>query len=235
MFFVSVSPVQAQEGPSVSIDKPTLSCGDQTITVSGTSNYDLEIMNILVSSTDMTPQKTSIFGGGDWSISNQTFSVGSHTITAIVTYAGCETDCQVLASDTWDFTIEACEEEESTTESGTGGTPPTFAGSSTEAPQCGMNAPTNTGANFHVYRNGPDAILKWWPTGGNKANIYYKQVGSSVWQYALRDIDNTGLTEIHCLGTLDIVFALQQANGCAGGSLTQYVVDSGTNGWMLFR
>ena len=108
-------------------------------------------------------------------------------------------------------------------------------GSTTEAPRCEETAPTKTGANFHVYRKGGDVIAKWFPTEGNKANIYYKQVNSPEWQYALTDVDNDGYVEIHELGSLDITFALQQANNCAGGPLTNPVVDGNTNGWVLFR
>jgi hypothetical protein len=114
-------------------------------------------------------------------------------------------------------------------------TPPTFAASSTNAPTCGDVAPTKTGANFHIYRNGDQAIAKWFPTEGNKAHIYYKQVGAQDWQYSKRDIDNTGYTEINGLGVLDITFALQQANGCAGGPLTIPVIDGATSMWTLFR
>lgn len=102
-------------------------------------------------------------------------------------------------------------------------------------PRCENTPPVKTMANFHLYRKGPDAILKWVPTEGDRANIYYKQVNSDVWQYALRDIQNTGYVEIHDLGTLDITFAGQQSNGCAGGPLTDPIVDGNTNGWVLFR
>jgi len=91
------------------------------------------------------------------------------------------------------------------------------------------------GYNFHVYRNGGDAILKWWPTGGNTANIYYKQNNSPDWQYSLRDIPNNGYAEIHDLGNLDITFALQQTQSCAGGPLVNYVIDGFSRHWRLYR
>jgi len=103
------------------------------------------------------------------------------------------------------------------------------------APQCTDLASIKTGANFHVYRKGSEAIAKWWPTEGDRAHIYFKQVDSSEWQYALRDIKNNGYAEIHDLGNLDITFALQQANGCAGGALTDAVVDGASREWVLFR
>lgn len=102
-------------------------------------------------------------------------------------------------------------------------------------PRCENTPPVKTVANFHLYRKGPDAILKWVPTEGDRANVYYKQVNSDVWQYSLRDIQNTGYVEIHDLGGLDITFAVQQSNGCAGGPLTEPIVDGNTNGWVLFR
>jgi hypothetical protein len=103
------------------------------------------------------------------------------------------------------------------------------------APSCEQTAPVNTGANFHVYRSGGDAILKWVPTQGSTVNIYYKQVNSTGWQYSLRDIPNHGTAEVHDLGSLDITFALQQSNGCAGGPLTQAVIDGATHKWVLYR
>jgi hypothetical protein len=76
-------------------------------------------------------------------------------------------------------------------------------------PHCDATPPVKTVANFHLYRKGPDAILKWVPTEGGRANVYYKQVNSDTWQYSLRDVQNTGYVEIHDLGSLDITFAVQ--------------------------
>ena len=103
------------------------------------------------------------------------------------------------------------------------------------APTCDSVAPDKSGANFHVYRNGPDAILKWIPTGGDRVHIYYKQVNSGNWQYSAINLPNNGSAEIHELGGLDITFALQQANGCAGSPLSNAIIDGGTKKWILFR
>lgn len=102
-------------------------------------------------------------------------------------------------------------------------------------PECTSPAVTMVGANFHVYRNGDQAIAKWVPTQGDKATIYYKQVGAPDWQYSLANVDNNGYQVINGLGSLDITFALQQANGCAGGPLTNQIVDGASNDWILFR
>ncbi len=117
----------------------------------------------------------------------------------------------------------------------TGGTPPTFAGSSTEAPQCGKVAPTKVGANFHIYRNGEDAVAKWFPTEGNHVNIYYRNLNDSSDVHALRDVDNDGYEDnLHLLGSKDWEFGLQQSNDCAGGPVV-WVKDGSTKGWTLFR
>lgn len=115
------------------------------------------------------------------------------------------------------------------------GNPPTFAGSSTEAPQCTQKAP-EAAVNPHVYRNGDVAIVKWWNTEGNKANIYYKQVSSPDWQYSVT-VPNTGYAEIKGLGTLDISFAVQQVNDCSGGVsvIGKVIVDGVSDNWVLFR
>jgi hypothetical protein len=103
------------------------------------------------------------------------------------------------------------------------------------APHCNSFAPTKLAANFHIYRQGGDAIAKWFPTDGDKANIYYKQIKSNNWQYSVRDISNSGYYIIHDLGKLNITFALQQSNGCAGGPLTSPIIDGFSRDWILFR
>jgi hypothetical protein len=105
----------------------------------------------------------------------------------------------------------------------------------TDAPQCTATRPVLEALNFHILRNGDTAIAKWMPTNGNKANIYYKLVTSDSWEHAVRDIDNNGYFVINGLGNRDWTFALQQSNDCAGGLMSQYVVDGGTSKWVLFR
>lgn len=115
------------------------------------------------------------------------------------------------------------------------GSPPTFAGSSTEPPKCGESDPEPV-VNPHVYRSNGDAIVKWWPVSGNQVHIYYKQVNSPDWQYSVTTA-NTGYYEIHGLDSMDISFAVQAVNGCSGGTsiLSKIIVDGASNGWTLFR
>jgi len=112
---------------------------------------------------------------------------------------------------------------------------PPVVNNTTEAPQCHDVAPTKVGENFHIFRNGDTAIAKWIPTEGDKVQIYYKQNSSLDWQYALRDIPNNGYAVINGLGTMDITFALQESQGCAGGKLVNYVIDNSTTYWQLYR
>jgi hypothetical protein len=123
-----------------------------------------------------------------------------------------------------------------------GGSEPTNGGSTsilinntTDAPQCTATKPVLEALNFHILRNGDTAIAKWMPTNGNKANIYYKLVTSNSWEHAVRDIENNGYFVINGLGSKDWTFALQQANDCAGGLMSQYVVDGNSSIWVLFR
>ncbi|MFA5730311.1 MAG: hypothetical protein WC938_03805 [Candidatus Paceibacterota bacterium] len=116
------------------------------------------------------------------------------------------------------------------------GNPPTFAGSSTEPPICGAKSVDERVVNPHVYRKGNMAIVKWWPTAGNKANIYYKQNSSNDWQYAVQ-VANTGYYEIGGLGSMDITFGIQQVDDCGGGvtSDVYQIVDGNANAWVLYR
>lgn len=109
---------------------------------------------------------------------------------------------------------------------------------SAPAPQCGSQNTTNQPLNFHVYRNGGDAILKWWATEGNKVNVYWKNPSNSNWEHAAQ-FENTGYVEIHNLGSYDWTFGIQQVNDCGGGLVTvgriMEVVDGNVHGWVLFR
>jgi hypothetical protein len=112
---------------------------------------------------------------------------------------------------------------------------PVLENNTTDAPQCTATAPVLAALNFHVLRNGDTAIAKWMPTNGDSANIYYKLVTSASWEHAVRDIPNNGYFIINGLGNRDWTFALQQSNSCAGGLMSQFVVDGGTSHWVLFR
>jgi hypothetical protein len=109
---------------------------------------------------------------------------------------------------------------------------------------CGVPACTDTVpkevANPHVYRNGDCAIVKWMPTEGDKANIYWKENSSGDWQHSLIGIENTGYREVCGLSTLDYTFGVQSVNGCAADGIVNasnlsVIVDGATSDWILFR
>jgi hypothetical protein len=118
------------------------------------------------------------------------------------------------------------------------GNPPTFAGSSTEPPRCGSDNVTKEPANPHVYRKGDKAIVKWFPTAGNKVHILYKQNTSPDWQYSFIT-DNLGYAEINGLDSMDITFAVQQVWDCGGGIVVSApslpIVDGPSDHWVLYR
>ncbi len=101
------------------------------------------------------------------------------------------------------------------------------------APQCSATPVVKEAANPHVYRNGDTAIVKWFPSEGGNAHIYYKEHGAGAWQHSVRDISNSGYFEIKGLGTKDWDFAVQQANGCAAGPMSA-VIEDGNGKWVLF-
>lgn len=103
------------------------------------------------------------------------------------------------------------------------------------SPSCSDIAPTKTMANFHVIRLGLIAFVKWFPTEGDKAHIYYKESASGGWQHSASDIPNNGFAVIGWLTNPNYTFAGQQVSGCAVGPLTNEVKT--TNGHIgdLFR
>jgi len=107
----------------------------------------------------------------------------------------------------------------------------------TEPPTCTEKTP-EPAVNFHVYRNGDMAVLKWWNTEGNKVNIYWKENSSSEWQHSLIGVDNTGYREIGGLGNADITFGVEQLNDCMPSPLVsfqQVVIDAVSSVWVLWR
>lgn len=112
------------------------------------------------------------------------------------------------------------------------GNPPTFAGSSTEAPVCSDGTTTQLPANVHVLRNGSDATVNFFITEGDSANIYWRVVGSSEWQNAASDVkpnsDKFVSYTVHDLdANLGYDFGVQQKHGCGGGQLVTAVVVDG--------
>lgn len=104
------------------------------------------------------------------------------------------------------------------------------------APVCEDGSITIDVMNPLVWRKGDQAIVQYWPTGGSEVNVYYKQVDSPNWQYSLSNQPNNGYVIINGLGTMDITFAIEQINGCAGGPVNLVpIVDGVSDQWVLFR
>lgn len=101
------------------------------------------------------------------------------------------------------------------------------------APQCTSTRPVLLPANPLVWRKAGQAIVQWVPTEGEKANVYYREVGNYDNAHAVRDTENDGYVEIGLLGSLDWEFGIQQANDCAGGDVV-WIEDGNTAGWTLF-
>jgi len=108
---------------------------------------------------------------------------------------------------------------------------------------CGVPACTDTVpkevANPHIYRNGECALVKWYPTEGDKVNIYWKDNSSNEWQHSLIGSPNDGYEEI-CALSGDVTFGVQSVNGCAAdgvvnASTISSIVDGNTSSWVLFR
>lgn len=120
------------------------------------------------------------------------------------------------------------------------GNPPTFQGSTTEAPVCSDGSTTQLPANSHVIRSGSNATVNFFMTEGDSANIYWRVVGSSDWQNAVSDVkpnsDKFVSYTIHDLNpALGYDFGIQQKQGCGGGQLvTAVVVDGPKNRLFTF-
>jgi hypothetical protein len=86
------------------------------------------------------------------------------------------------------------------------------------APVCTDQSVLTLPLNTQVIRAGADATIKWIPTGGDKVNIFFKELGQADWTHALGDEPNDGITEIHLLKpSIGYEFGLQQHQGCSGG------------------
>jgi len=103
------------------------------------------------------------------------------------------------------------------------------------APQCQDGMVLQLPGNAHVVRSGSSAIVNWFNTGGNSANIYYKEVGEGNWKYSVLDIDTTGRLDnfvsvtINDLNpSLGYTFGIQQKANCGGGELVTAVIVDGS-------
>lgn len=93
------------------------------------------------------------------------------------------------------------------------------------APQCTDLDTIKLPANVHVIRTKGEttALVNWFQTEGNSANIYFKEITSNKWEHADRDIDvrtSYVSNKINFLkADAEYIFAVQQKNGCGGGQL----------------
>lgn len=109
--------------------------------------------------------------------------------------------------------------------------PPTFAGSSTEAPVCPDGNTVNVPANPHVLRAGEKATVNFFITEGDSADVVYKEVNASDWQHAVSNVkpnaDKFVSVEISGLDPqLGYTFGVRQRIGCGGGqTITAVIID----------
>lgn len=108
----------------------------------------------------------------------------------------------------------------------------TKAHASVSAPVCPDGTTTQLPANPHVIRDGSKAIVNWFQTEGDSANVYYKEVNASGWQHSVNDIkvdnaDKFGQVTINDLDpNLGYTFGIQQKKGCGGGqTVTAVIID----------
>lgn len=98
------------------------------------------------------------------------------------------------------------------------------------APQCQDKTPLILPSNVHVVRNGANATVNFF-TNSSNANIYYKEVSSTVWQHSVRDISVTGGYVSYTIKALNpalgYTFGVQAANSCAGGETVLAVIVDG--------
>ena len=109
------------------------------------------------------------------------------------------------------------------------GNPPSFPGSTTQAPVCSNVNTTLSVANPFVVRNNSEATVNFFITEGNQANIYYKEQPAGNWQFAVGNLLPNGdnfisytITDLKPSVAYD--FGIQQTFGCGGGIITPALV-----------
>lgn len=164
--------------------------------------------------------------GAGWGLDNATyfaqnsnFTCGGSSPSVTPTAAPIPTPTPVITS-----AQETC--------TGDCGNPPSFAGSSTNAPVCSDGNTVQLPANPFVERKGSEATVNFFITEGDSANIYYRLVGQSDWQYSVLDLkpnsDRFVSVKIQDLdANAGYDFAIQQKQGCGGGQLVNAVIIDG--------
>ena len=102
--------------------------------------------------------------------------------------------------------------------------------------QCNDATPDKAPANFHVFRNGDQAVARWWYDENIhwKVVVYYGLSGQGD-QHSVIFENKPGSGLIEGLGNRDFDFRATFLNGCSEGLSTNAVVDGNTHGWALFK
>ena len=104
-------------------------------------------------------------------------------------------------------------------------------GGSVEAPRCGDGNTVNVPANAHVIRDGSHAMVNFFVTEGDSADVLWKEVSSPNWQHAISNLKPNGDKFVSVdIGELNpnlgYTFGVRQRNGCGGGqTITAVIVD----------
>jgi hypothetical protein len=110
-------------------------------------------------------------------------------------------------------------------------------GGSASAPTCSNGNTANVPAWPHVARSGERAVVNAFITEGDNAQIYWKVVGQSNWQYSSAQSNPDGVKPnadkwidytIHGLDpALGYTFGISQHSGCGGGDIVTAVIIDG--------
>ena len=102
--------------------------------------------------------------------------------------------------------------------------------------QCQGTAPAYAPANFHVYRNGDQAVARWYYDANVswRVVVYYGLTGQGD-QHSVLFENKPGSGLIEGLGNRDFDFRAVFTDGCVESKSTSAVIDGNTSGWVLFR
>lgn len=141
---------------------------------------------------------------------------------------GCGDDCDVTPTPSATPSATPTPEQ-NIVGSGNGG-----GGNTNNPPVCSNGDTIQLPANPFVIREGDKAIVNFFITQGDNANIYYKVVGQKDWQYSVPNLKPNDLHFVSYTITglnpqLGYTFGIQQTYGCGGGNyVTAVIVDGAT-------
>lgn len=105
------------------------------------------------------------------------------------------------------------------------------------APVCSDGNTLKLPENLHVLRAGSQAVVNFFITEGDSANIYWRELNQSEWQHSSAATDSEGVKpntdnfvsyEVNDLDpNLGYVFGVEQKWGCGGGNLATAIVVDG--------